>query len=106
MVNNNINNFFVTVDCVCDYIPVVSTLNNLTDLFQKCVILPFMSDQVITKSHYFTHVQEKSILRCVILFIPIIGNIIIGMWDIAYAFFMFIYLQPIKKQFGKQFGMP
>lgn len=43
----SINKFFVKADNVCDYIPAVSTLSNLTDLFQKCVVLPIMSNQSV-----------------------------------------------------------
>jgi Domain of unknown function (DUF4116) len=80
---NEVGNFFVKADNVCDYIPAVSTLSNLTDLFQKCVVLPFVSTQSITNSHYYTHLKNKSILRCIILLIPVVGNIIVGIYDFA-----------------------
>ena len=80
---SNISNFFMKTDNVCDYIPAVSTLSNLVDLFQKCVVLPRMSKQSIVNSHYYTHLKNKSILRCIILLIPVIGNVIVGIYDFA-----------------------
>jgi len=82
MVNNVYTNL-VIADNVCDYIPAVSTLSNLTDLFQKCLVLSFMSDQTIVNNHYYTHLKNKSFLRCIVLLIPVIGNIIVGINDFA-----------------------
>lgn len=78
---SNVNDFFVKADNACDYIPFVSTLSNLIDLFQKCVVLPLVSNQSIVNSHYYTHLKNKSILRCTFLLIPVIGNIIVGIYD-------------------------
>jgi hypothetical protein len=78
---NTVNNFFVKADNLCDYIPTVSTLSNLIDLFQKYVILPFISNQTIDNSHYYTHLKNKSILRSIVLLIPVIGNVIVGIYD-------------------------
>jgi hypothetical protein len=80
---NTVDDFFVKADNVCDYIPTISTLSNLTDLFQKCVILPFKSNQTIDNNHYYTHLKNKSILRSIVLLIPVIGNIIVGIYDFA-----------------------
>ena len=75
------NYFFVKVDAACDYIPVVSTASNLIDLFQKCVILPLMNKQSIANNHYYTYLKEKNVSRCLVLLIPVIGNIIIKICD-------------------------
>jgi len=72
---------FVKVDGAADYIPVASTLKSLVDLFQKCVLLPFMSRQFVAGSHYYTRLEQKSILRCVVLLLPVIGNILVGIYD-------------------------
>ena len=78
---NNVNNFLVIADNTCDYVPFISTANNLIDLFLKCVVLPFLSREEIASSHYYTHLEMKSIFRCVVLLIPVIGNIIVGIYD-------------------------
>ena len=80
---SSINNFFVKADNVCDYIPGISFLSNITDLFQKSVVLPCMSQQSIKDNRYYTHLKDKSISRCIILLFPVIGNIIFGIYDFA-----------------------
>lgn len=64
---------FAEVDRICDYIPVVSAVSNLIDLFQKCVVkcLP----EGTAKNRYWTHIKHKDLLRCFILLVPILGNI-------------------------------
>lgn len=66
---------FAEVDAICDYIPFVSTVSNIVDLFQKCVYkcLP----ENIAKNRYWTHIKWKEISRCIILLIPILGNLYI-----------------------------
>lgn len=70
-------------DRVCDYVPVISTITNLVDLFEKCV-LRFCCKPESPKldNRYFSHIKDKSKLRCVILFVPFLGNIIIAVWDL------------------------
>src|SRR4051812_42583375 len=80
---NSIGNSLVKIDNICDYIPVASTVNNLINLFQKCVVLPLTERASIANSHYYTHLQQKSFLRCIFLLIPVLGNIIIGIYDFA-----------------------
>lgn len=80
---NSISNSLVETDYFCDYIPVVSSITNLVDLFQKCVVLPFMDKEAILASHYYEHINEKSFARCFLLIIPVIGNIIIGIYDFS-----------------------
>jgi len=85
-----VKNSFVKVDAVCDYIPGISTLTNLMDLFQKCALsLPF-AKEITGDSHYYKHLEEKSFLRCLVLLIPVIGNIFVIADDIK--------AQYIKKQ--------
>lgn len=76
-----ITNRLVKADQVCDYIPFVSTVSNLIDLFQKYVVLPFLQQDTINASRYYQHLQQKSFLRCFALIIPILGNIIVGIYD-------------------------
>ena len=70
---------FAEVDRVCDYILFVSTISNIVDLFQKCVYkcLP----ENIAKNRYWTHIKCKDISRCLILLVPLLGNIYIAISD-------------------------
>ncbi len=64
----------VEVDHVCDYIPIVSTISNLVNLFEKAVaVSPFESEE--QKGHYWSHIEAKSLARCFFLLIPLVSNI-------------------------------
>ena len=92
--------FFVIVDKASDYLPCVSTVSNLIDLFQKCVVLPFMDKQTIANNHYYTYLKEKTVGRCFILLIPGIGNIIIQYYD--YRELNSIRRNPLDLQFASE----
>ncbi|MBS4168594.1 HEAT repeat domain-containing protein [Parachlamydia sp. AcF125] len=75
--------FLLKADRVSDYIPGISTITSLIDLFQKCVVLPFKQKANISKNHYYTYLKQKSFSRCVVLLLPVIGNILIAIYDFA-----------------------
>lgn len=70
---------FAEVDMVCDYIPFISTVSNIVDLFQKCVYKCLPDN--IAKNRYWSHINLKDISRCLILLVPILGNIYIAFSD-------------------------
>lgn len=81
-----VNSFFlfdtlVKMDSYCDYVPFVSTITNLVDIFEKCVLLNYKNNEQIKKNPYFKHLIEKRFLRCVLVIIPVIGNIVIAFID-------------------------
>lgn len=81
-----VNNFFssaelIKADNVCDKIPILSTLSNLIDLFQNCVVIPCMKDTYIYDHDYLIHIKNKSVIRCIVLLVPVIGNIMIDVYD-------------------------
>lgn len=78
---NGIGRFFVKTDNVCDYIPVVSTVSVLTDLLIRGVVFPFMNKDTINNNCYFTHLKDKSVARSIPLLIPVIGNLIVCIYD-------------------------
>jgi len=41
-----------------------------------------LSSKSIKSNHYFSYVKDKSGLRCVILLVPILGNITVGIYDL------------------------
>jgi hypothetical protein len=82
-----IQNMLVGCDRVCDYIPVISTVTNLVDLFIKNLSCIHAKVEDCKKAgvegnHYYQHLIDKTACRCVILLIPILGNIVIALWDL------------------------
>jgi hypothetical protein len=79
----NIGNFLNSWEAydISDYIPFISTLNSITELFKKCVVIPFMNAEIINANHYYIYLKEKPVERCIMLLIPIIGNIMILLSD-------------------------
>lgn len=70
------------MDSVLDYVPVISTITNLCDLFLKYLILPRMDSEKIENNHYYTYLDLKKPSRCILLLIPVIGNIIVALVDL------------------------
>src|SRR5579862_2483553 len=79
-----IGNFFVKVDNFCDYLPYVSTVTNLFDLFSKYVFLPVLEESNIINISYSIHLKEKSLSRCVLLLFPFLGNVSVGIYDLIH----------------------
>lgn len=71
---------YIDLDKKLDYIPVVSTATNLFQLFLKATLY-FTSQHTIDKNPYYMHITRKPISRCIVLLIPVIGNVIIGIYD-------------------------
>lgn len=81
-----VNNFFsfntlVQLDHSCDYVPFVSTITNLIDIFEKCVLLNYKKSVEVQKNPYFKHLIDKKFFRCVLLIVPVIGNVAIFFID-------------------------
>ena len=67
------------IDSTCDYIPLVSTATNMIVLFNKGVF-QFLPEE-IAKNRYWTHINDKELSRCLILLVPVLGNIYIIVTD-------------------------
>ncbi len=78
IVNNSLSTLAATTDKVCDYIPIISSVVNLIDIFQKCI----PSNRENVDSPYKQHLYQKSFGRCFLLLIPFFGNLGIGIYDI------------------------
>ncbi len=64
----------------CDYLPIVSSYTNCAALFYRYVGGHYISDSAgDRKYHYFC---DKSPIRCAILLIPILGNLLVGIYDL------------------------
>lgn len=68
---------FVNLDKVCDYVPLISSLSNLVDIFQKCVLeaMKFTYGNEYVQSKYYKHIDNKEFSRCFQLLVPVLGNI-------------------------------
>lgn len=75
----NIETNLIKADNICDYIPIVSTVSNLADLFQKCVLYVVKTE---TKNRYWRHIQNKDLMRCLYLLVPGFGNIAALIFDL------------------------
>jgi hypothetical protein len=73
-INHFINPSLVKADIILDYVPVVSTVTNLVDLCQKCILKTAIKPN--PKNVYATHLNNKSFLRCALLLVPVIGNVL------------------------------
>ncbi len=82
-IDDDFNSFLKRADTVCDYIPVVSTVTNLVDLFQKCV-LSFTNPTKIEKDRYYSHLKDKSTKRCLLLLLPGVVNLAVGIYDFSH----------------------
>lgn len=60
-----------------DYVPFVSTVTGLAGVYQKYMLLPSMSQKQIKESVYYSYLDKKSFRRCLIVSIPILGNLIV-----------------------------
>ena len=89
MTVNPAHQIFVSIDRICDYIPIVSSITNIFDLFFKHVILPFLSRETIDNNYFYLYLEYKPNFRCIILVgLPFIGNLVAGIADlIAYLKF-------------------
>ena len=73
------NNNWVAASQYCNYIPGVSVISNLVELFFKYVWCP--SD---LPEDYHNHVYDKPVLECLFfIFVPVISNLV--MWIAACA---------------------
>lgn len=73
----------IHTDRVCDRIPVVSSVTNLVDLFQKIHFRKVPQEVVAGDPlRYSVYIKQKSVGRCFLLLIPFLGNFIVGMHDV------------------------
>jgi hypothetical protein len=83
----------VIFDTICDYIPIASTFNSIVDLWQKHAYhkKPYEEAQKAGKMSdrfwdaYHIKIINKSTARSVILFVPVLGNICVGIYDLIKA---------------------
>lgn len=74
------NSLLIAIDKYSDYIPGVSSLANVCCIFQKAV-LSLTSNKDFVENSYTSHVYHKSLSRCLIACVPILGNIALAIYD-------------------------
>jgi hypothetical protein len=76
-ITTSLTSSLITIDRYADYIPVVSSITNLVNLFQKAVVIPLLNACHMQKNRYYTHLDGKSFSQCLkLIFLPIISNVI------------------------------
>lgn len=69
----------------CDKVPFISTATNLFNLSVKFYLV-FQSEASVNEDPNFVYIKNKNIFRCVILLVPVLGNVAVYMYDrIQYA---------------------
>ena len=59
---DNINGYLlVNIDNRCDYVPVISSATNFVDLFQKCVVLPFIDKAAFRQAIIILILAKKAL---------------------------------------------
>lgn len=75
-----IDSLRINLDILCDFIPFASTLTNIINLFQKCIIF---SSEEISKSpdqdRYWRYIDNKDNLRCALLAVPFL-NVLVAIY--------------------------
>lgn len=76
-------NFLTTTWDYLDYAPLLSTGKSLIELFLKYVIVPRLDKEKIARSHIYTDIMNKHIVRILTTSVPVLGNIMIALYDYA-----------------------
>ncbi|WP_068469891.1 hypothetical protein [Candidatus Protochlamydia phocaeensis] len=77
----NTDSLLIWMDRFCDRVPGASTLTNFINIFEKCVLKVAFQPNFIKANRYFSYINDKSMLRCIVLLVPVLGNIVIGLSD-------------------------
>lgn len=77
---NKVTSSWVRADQIFERVPFISTITSIINLFHKCITIP-IKGKLSVKDYYFTYLNQKSFSRCVVLLIPVLGNIIVGIYD-------------------------
>jgi len=72
-IDNEVNNNY-------NYIPILSTVTNFVHMFEKASM---KNTKVDLKDRHYIKLEAKSYGRCALAMIPVLGNIVIGIWDFA-----------------------
>lgn len=68
---------FIQFDRAASYIPGVSTIVNLPEIMYKLFIMNELDEKTLQSDSVKSYLSEKSLIRCLVLLIPILGNLAI-----------------------------
>lgn len=71
------NTSFIQFDKTASYIPGVSTIVNLPEIIYKLFTMNQLDEKSLQSDSVKSYLSEKSLIRCIILLIPILGNLAI-----------------------------
>lgn len=71
------NTSFIQFDKTASYIPGVSTIVNLPEIMYKLFTMNQLDEKSLQSDSVKSYLSEKSFIRCIILLIPILGNLAI-----------------------------
>ena len=82
-VNNYRSGFYLKkIDKYSEYIPFASSITSLIGLVTR-IHIKNMNYYQIKMNRYYSRISEKSIRRFVVLLIPVIGNVLVAIYDFA-----------------------
>lgn len=71
------NTSFIKFDKAASYIPGVSTVVNLPEIIYKLFTMNELDEKNLQTDSVKSYLSEKSLIRCIVLLIPILGNLAI-----------------------------
>lgn len=77
---SSVARFFVKLDQIADYVPILSTIATVINLFQKFIVSIVSCFTTINNS-YYRYIAKKSYGRCLLVALPVIGNIAVAIYD-------------------------
>lgn len=88
-----VENILITIDHYSDYVPFWSSVTNLVDIFEKGLGEWVCGTEALKEHEYCKYIHDKPYWRCTLLILPIIGNVIIAIYD----YFEMRYEEKVKK---------
>lgn len=70
---------FRQADIICDKVPFLSTLTNIIDLIAKGILQKTGTTPSLLGVSWSEHISQKPIWKCLLLCIPVVGNLIVYM---------------------------
>lgn len=81
----SMSNALIRIDQICDYLP-IAPITNFVDLFEQCAFRCCCSSKSIKDNRYLSYINNKNTLRCVVLLVPILGFIVVGIYDLIQTY--------------------
>lgn len=73
---------WVKADNILDYVPIISTVTNCTEILAKYFFPHYLAEKAHHKIHIAVHINNKSYPRCFIGMVPVLGNLLIFIYSL------------------------